>query len=81
VTIDIIRAYYNNMPHIIQLTVMRRDLTGVLAAAELNVCLSALCYAVFDNDIKDRAVDVSVNDIYMNSSFQMFVAMEFFTYI
>ena len=60
---------------------MRRDLTGVLAAAELNVCLSALCYAVFDNDIKDRAVDVSVNDIYMNSSFQMFVAMEFFTYI
>jgi len=67
------------MPHTIQLTVMCRDLTGVLAAAGLKVCLSALCCAVFDNDIKVRVVDVSVNDIYMNSSFQMFVAMESFT--
>ena len=78
-TNDIIRAYYNNMPHRIQLTVMYRDLTAVLAAAVLTVCLSALRYAVFDNDIKDRVVDVSVNDIYMNSSLQMFVAMELFT--
>jgi len=58
---------------------MYRDLTAVLAAAVLTVCLSALRYAVFDNDIKDRVVDVSVNDIYMNSSLQMFVAMELFT--
>lgn len=79
-TSDIIRTYYNYMPHRIQLTVMCRDLTGVLAAAGLKVCLSALCYAVFDNDIKDRAVNVSVNDICMNSSFQTFVAMEFFFY-
>jgi hypothetical protein len=67
------------MSHKIQLTVMCRDLTGVLAAAGLNVCLSILCYAVFDNDVKDCVVDVSVNDICMNSSFQTFVAMEFFT--
>jgi hypothetical protein len=60
---------------------MRRDLTGVLAAAGLNVCVSALCYAVFDNDIKDRVVEVSVNGIYMNSSFHTFVAMEFFLQI
>lgn len=58
---------------------MCRDLTGELAAAGLNVCLSALCYAVFDNDIEDRVVEISVNDICMKSSFQMFEAMEFFT--
>jgi hypothetical protein len=45
-----------------------RDLTGVLAAGGLTGCLSALCCAVFDNDVKDWVVDVSVNDVYMNGS-------------
>jgi hypothetical protein len=69
------------MPHKMQLTVMCRDLTGVLAEAGLNICLSALCYAVFDNDIKGRVVDVSVNDIYMKSSYSDVRGHEFFLQI
>ena len=85
-TIDIIRAYYNNMPHT-RINSTYGDVTrfdrcaGCSRTERLPVCLSALCYAAFDNDIKDRAVDVSVNDIYINSSFQMFVAMEVYTVI
>jgi hypothetical protein len=45
---------------------MCRDLTSALAVQELKDCMSAQCYAVFDNDVKDWVVDVSVNAIYMS---------------